>query len=409
MLASIVRSYLLHNAHTQTLRAVFDDALPEAPAAASDARQHRSDRTAHLSPTPASDPAGDASGPDNGARNGSGWNGQHACAPPGQGWPPERAVGTPTGAGGSAAGIAFANASSPPMSPPPPVPSPSLAACPWFNPSAPAPHSAAPLTDQSAKPPSHAGSGHRGSGPAGCCGSVSASGGAADARSGNGGAINLGLGCANGAGPGASASWSDDHLALLTINARQSLRCAVTRGDILAAMRMLDTFFPGLASRQPHIPFLLHCQAFIELVRSADALGALGYCQAHLATYRGRMETVYPGKLGTVVSLLAYSRPEASPQVAPLLQLAHREAVADAVNSAVLSESGARPSSSLQRLLQQLVATHGAIRDVNLGCGERLAMRAPAGRRSGPDASEPGAATKVEPPLNGSVSGEARG
>jgi hypothetical protein len=170
---------------------------------------------------------------------------------------------------------------------------------------------------------------------------------------------------------------------------------------------MLDSLFPGLVSHQPHVLFLLHCQAFIELVRSADALGALGYCQANLAPYRGQMEAAYPGKLSTVVSLLAYSRPETNPHVAPLLELAHREAVADAVNSAVLSESGARPSSSLHRILQQLVAARGAIREVNLGCGEGLAVRAPAGRRSPLNGQEHGADVSVAPSLNGSGCGEA--
>jgi hypothetical protein len=221
--------------------------------------------------------------------------------------------------------------------------------------------------------------------------------------------MNLQPGCANVDGHGASGTWTDDQLALLTMNARQSLRCALTRGDIPAAMQMLDAFFPGLVLRQPHVPFLLHCQAFIELVRGADALGALAYCQAHLAPYRGRMEAACPGKLGKVVSLLAYSQPEDSPQVAPLLELAHREAVADAVNSAVLRESGARPSSSLHRLLQQLVATHGAVREVNLGCGQGLAVREPGGPRSGPAHLEPRAVFKAEPPLNGSVGGNGRG
>mmetsp|Transcript_9032 Transcript_9032/g.26619 ORF Transcript_9032/g.26619 Transcript_9032/m.26619 type:complete len:100 (+) Transcript_9032:477-776(+) len=65
----------------------------------------------------------------------------------------------------------------------------------------------------------------------------------------------------------------------------------------------------------------------------------------------------------------------------------HRDLVADALNSACLEESGAASTSSLERLLRQLVAAHAAIRRANLDCGEDFRLEVPgrpAARASSP-------------------------
>mmetsp|Transcript_17126 Transcript_17126/g.57665 ORF Transcript_17126/g.57665 Transcript_17126/m.57665 type:complete len:100 (+) Transcript_17126:231-530(+) len=69
------------------------------------------------------------------------------------------------------------------------------------------------------------------------------------------------------------------------------------------------------------------------------------------------------------------------------MQAQHCDLVADALNSACLEESGGAASSSLERLLRQLVATHAAIRRATLDCGDNFRLEVPgrpAARASSP-------------------------
>lgn len=349
VMASIVRSYLLHNAHVKTLKAL-DAALGDAPIISSRGSLPGFDDV----------PNGTA------CHKHDHTNGGYHCTPCLRGAHGDHGVAmadvasTPLGSGEATAPSQYVD--SPPMDPPPHVlPPPTFATA----------------RSSSSSTPINCGTGNPNELTNGVDGRgqwivKGRPGGASESNQENG----HGSSTTDGATGHLEASF-DDLLAFQTIDARHRIRVAILQGDIADATQQVDALFPGLTLRQPHVLFILHCQAFIELVRSSRLLEALNYCQANLAPYRGRMEDVYPDKLNAVVALLAYSRPEASAHVAPLLQHAHREMVASAVNSAVLSESGAQPNSSLQRLLRQLVATHDAIREHNNGCGQRLAIEAP--------------------------------
>jgi hypothetical protein len=104
----------------------------------------------------------------------------------------------------------------------------------------------------------------------------------------------------------------------------------------------------------------------------------VAYARDHLAPYReerGGAESLLPhmyhGLLHEVIAPIAYPDPAAAgtPQ-AMLMGREHREKVAEVLNGSVLRELGLDPACALERLLRQLVATHVAIRDANLGCGE---------------------------------------
>ena len=76
-------------------------------------------------------------------------------------------------------------------------------------------------------------------------------------------------------------------------------------------------------------------------------------------------------RLDAAFGLLAYEEPssKACPQ-APLLTHSRREEVADALNGAILAESGAPRVCAVERLVQQLVASRGALREANDGYGD---------------------------------------
>ena len=149
--------------------------------------------------------------------------------------------------------------------------------------------------------------------------------------------------------------------------------------------------------------FLLHCQSFIELVRAGKLHDALTFAQGHLSRYRSRMEGRYPGLLAEVIALLAHADPDDDH---PLLGSRQREIVADALNSAVrksqqqhvttnstiaranqntraflvwqvLEERGAPPSSAIERLLRQLVATRRAMVEANGSFGQHFSIAVP--------------------------------
>jgi len=73
----------------------------------------------------------------------------------------------------------------------------------------------------------------------------------------------------------------------------------------------------------------------------------------------------------SVIGLLAYQDPSDSP-LAALLATEHRKVVADVVNAAVHAYRGSEQSSALQRLMQQLLASHDTLRQLQGGRGEVL-------------------------------------
>jgi len=151
--------------------------------------------------------------------------------------------------------------------------------------------------------------------------------------------------------------------------------CFTLAGEIAEAIASCDKGQPGLLERHPDVLFFLRCQAFIELIRRKEPLEAIAYAQKHLGRYRSDQDAARVGQLQNVVALLAYDEPHDSE--APLSHLMapqQRESVADALNSAVLHEAGGSPQSGIERLLRQLVATHQAIREANLGYGQAFRL-----------------------------------
>merc|ERR1740117_2246201 len=104
---------------------------------------------------------------------------------------------------------------------------------------------------------------------------------------------------------GSGPSDTVEHVMMASVEMRRRLRRRILESDIAGACSLCEETYPGLLERHPHVKFLLQCQAFIELVRSSDALKALAYAQTHLAPYRVQTEERYSKLLQEVVSLLA--------------------------------------------------------------------------------------------------------
>ncbi|GIL63043.1 hypothetical protein Vafri_17192 [Volvox africanus] len=204
-------------------------------------------------------------------------------------------------------------------------------------------------------------------------------------------------------GDAASAAFADPAYAASALVLRSRLRSCLMAGDVDGALSLLSEHCPVVmsdAKRFGEVHFQLACQKYIELVRCGRVEEAVQFAQSTMSQLRGPSPASMESSLRDVVALVAYQNPEASP-LAHLLGREQRDAVADAVNAAVLtvaSEAGGlpaspsaaaagserswaglqlrpaaatppRPASRVETLLQQLVAVQGALHEANGGQG----------------------------------------
>jgi len=149
----------------------------------------------------------------------------------------------------------------------------------------------------------------------------------------------------------------DAAIGSMSLRQRQMLRQLVLKGDIAAALDACEECFPGMLARHEEVHFLLHSQAFIELILQRKPLDAISYAQRHLAEHRASADEGRRAALHALLSLLAYAEPwRPEVPVSHLATNAQRERVADALNNAVLKDLGASAQSGIERLLRQLVA-----------------------------------------------------
>ncbi|KAI8633854.1 ran-binding protein [Xylariaceae sp. FL1651] len=181
---------------------------------------------------------------------------------------------------------------------------------------------------------------------------------------------------------------------------RQRIRRAVLEGDIDRALKFTNTFYPHVLDENPHVYFKLKCRKFIEMVRKAaefstgngkksnghsyddmpnemdvdengfsdgmeeDTMdsqtdpGALlketiGYGQALQAEFKNDPRREVGKTLNDIFALLAYPNPLQVKEIAPLLDRKGRVAVAEELNSAILSSLGKSSRSALENLYGQ--------------------------------------------------------
>mmetsp|Transcript_3299 Transcript_3299/g.5632 ORF Transcript_3299/g.5632 Transcript_3299/m.5632 type:complete len:171 (+) Transcript_3299:2-514(+) len=141
------------------------------------------------------------------------------------------------------------------------------------------------------------------------------------------------------------------------IASRQASYELVSAGRIEEAMAALEARYgTTLLVNNPQLAFQLKVAQFCELLRPGGSLAldaAVTYGRSVLAAHtpKGLSEEEL---LGDALSLLAYEQPEACP-CGHLMGQAHRAALAEKVDRAVLAAAGYPARSALERLLAQAV------------------------------------------------------
>ncbi|KAI3325886.1 ran-binding protein [Xylariaceae sp. AK1471] len=181
---------------------------------------------------------------------------------------------------------------------------------------------------------------------------------------------------------------------------RQRIRRAILEGDIDRALKLTEAFYPHVLENNPHVYFKLKCRKFIEMVRKAaeysNGNGKKGngysyddmpnemdvdehdlsdtmeddpmdsqadpgtllketirYGQALQAEFKNDPRREVGKALNNIFALLAYPNPLKVKEIAPLLDRKGRVAVAEELNSAILSSLGKSSRSALENLYGQ--------------------------------------------------------
>ncbi|KAG0166079.1 hypothetical protein DFQ30_007593 [Apophysomyces sp. BC1015] len=141
-------------------------------------------------------------------------------------------------------------------------------------------------------------------------------------------------------GPVVQSTW-------VNIEARKELYNAIVGGNIQHGLTVIKQHFPTLLPA--HIQYKLHCQQFIETVRSSASMEAIEYAHMHLVTD----EKQQWAQLIEIAPLIAYTNPQQS-GVKHLLAFERRIQLADEVNQTILAQFGIPKETSLERVMKQM-------------------------------------------------------
>ncbi|KAI1129163.1 ran-binding protein [Nemania abortiva] len=181
---------------------------------------------------------------------------------------------------------------------------------------------------------------------------------------------------------------------------RQCIRRAILEGDIDKALTLTDKYYAHVLKNNQHVYFKLRCRKFIEMVRKAAEYGngngkksnghsyddmpsemdvdendlsdtmeddsmesqnnpgalleeTIAYGQALQAEFKNDTRQEVTKTLNEIFALLAYPNPLQVKEMAPLLDRKGRVAVAEELNSAILSSLGKSSRSALENLYGQ--------------------------------------------------------
>ncbi|KAI0024256.1 SPRY domain-containing protein [Xylariomycetidae sp. FL0641] len=179
---------------------------------------------------------------------------------------------------------------------------------------------------------------------------------------------------------------------------RQRIRRAILEGDIDKALKFTNAYYPHVLTNNNYVYFKLKCRKFIEMVRKSTEVGpgkksnghsydampnemdvdengysdqmeedvldsqtdehdllneTIRYGQALQAEFKDDPRREVNKALSDVFALLAYPNPLEVKEIAPLLDRKGRVAVAEELNSAILSSLGKSSRSALENLYGQ--------------------------------------------------------
>ncbi|KAK0412342.1 hypothetical protein QR680_006156 [Steinernema hermaphroditum] len=120
-----------------------------------------------------------------------------------------------------------------------------------------------------------------------------------------------------------------------SLEQRMAIRNAIEEeGDVEKAISMVNTLSPSLIEHDEEIRFLLQQQQIIELVRNEQIDEALAMGEKAMASSNLLDESILQ-EMERTFSLLAFDNPERS-HFGNLMNISHRQRVANSVNTAVL-------------------------------------------------------------------------
>ncbi|CAF1651804.1 unnamed protein product [Adineta ricciae] len=139
---------------------------------------------------------------------------------------------------------------------------------------------------------------------------------------------------------------------LTSVEERLKIREAIENGKVQEAIDFINKKSPELLDQNRQLAFHLKQQHLIELIRSNLIDEALTYAQIHLAEF-AEDELKMRQELEKTMALLVFDKPLESPY-GYLMQLSHRQQVANEINSALLIDQNEQSESDLSMLVRMV-------------------------------------------------------
>ncbi|CAF0738772.1 unnamed protein product [Adineta steineri] len=143
-----------------------------------------------------------------------------------------------------------------------------------------------------------------------------------------------------------------NNIDLTSVDERLKIREAIENGKIQEAIDIINKKAPELLDQNRQLAFHLKQQHLIELIRLNLIDDALSYAQIHLAEF-AEDEILMRQELEKTMALLVFDKPLESPY-GYLMQISHRQQVANEINSALLIHQNEQSESDLSMLVRMV-------------------------------------------------------
>jgi hypothetical protein len=164
-----------------------------------------------------------------------------------------------------------------------------------------------------------------------------------------------------------------------SIQARQEIQNSIHKGDIQAAIEILNELDPEILDNDKHLHFSLLRLQLIELIRACNASGggditpALEFARNELGP-RAPTNPVFLEDLEKTMALLLFSPDELDPHLAALLDPALRREAAATVNQAILDKVLRRREAAIHHLIKMRAWAETRAREKGVSLPDRLGL-----------------------------------
>ncbi|KAG8458712.1 hypothetical protein KFE25_012910 [Diacronema lutheri] len=144
-----------------------------------------------------------------------------------------------------------------------------------------------------------------------------------------------------------------EQIDVASIADRMAIRAAVQRGDVQAAIDLVDALDPQILRANGTLAFHLRQQQLIEIIRSGAVDDALAFAQTTLAP-AGEANPAFLDEIERTMALLAFEDTASCP-VGHLLDPSHRHKTASELNGAILAAQSSQREPRLPICLRMLL------------------------------------------------------